>query len=220
MCGRFALHAQRSELAAFVELPDAPEVSPRYNIAPTQPLLALRLNGSGQREWVHLRWGLVPSWAKRVGDGPAPINARADSVVSKPMFRSAFRSRRCLIPANGFYEWQTLGKTKQPFLFRRRDARLVAFAGLWERWRDPNGDVLESCAVLTTEANDVVRPVHDRMPAFLEPRDFELWLSNRTDVAELTALLVPYPAEELIAMPVSRLLNNSRNEGPDLLRAS
>jgi hypothetical protein len=139
MCGRFSFYGRQRELAAFTGIPDVPELPLRYNIAPTQSVAAVRLDGTGERELVLLRWGLVPSWAKAV-TGRAPINARADAVASRPMFRAAFRSRRCLIPASGFYEWKKVGKAKQPYLFRRRDERLVAFAGLWEEWEGGGGE--------------------------------------------------------------------------------
>jgi putative SOS response-associated peptidase YedK len=166
---------------------------------------------------VSLRWGFVPAWAKTV-KGPPKINARDDAVSSSPMFRAAFRSRRCLVPANGFYEWETAGKVKQPYLFRRPDERLVAFAGLWEEWEAPDGEVLQSCAVITTDANAVVRPYHDRMPVLVEPDDFDAWLAAGTPPGDVAELLRPYPAEELIAMPVSKRLNNARNEGAELLQ--
>jgi putative SOS response-associated peptidase YedK len=166
---------------------------------------------------VLLRWGLVPSWASDLSVGARMLNARAETVLEKPSFRAAFTRRRCLLPADGFYEWQTVAGKKQPLHFRFRDGRLFAFAGLWERWHGPDGPV-ESCTVLTTEANDLVRPVHERMPVILDPLRYDGWLDpGNGDTALLRSWLTPYPADELIAVPANPRVNNARNEGPDCL---
>jgi putative SOS response-associated peptidase YedK len=160
----------------------------------------------------------VPSWAKEPAIGSRLINARAETVAEKPAFRAAFKARRCLIPTSGFYEWQaTGGKQKQPYLIRMRDGRPFALAGLWERWQGGDGGLVETCAILTTTANEVVRPVHERMPVIVARADFVAWLDPRTSAAELHALLRPYPAEAMEAVPVGRYVGNPRNEGPRCL---
>jgi putative SOS response-associated peptidase YedK len=210
MCGRFLLFSDGPTLAARFDLTSFPELAPRYNIAPTQPVAAVRAGGAG-RECVALRWGLVPSWARDARQ--APINARAETAAEKPTFRAAFRKRRCLVPADGFYEWATLGRRKQPFCFRPWDERPLALAGVWERWDGPAGPV-ESCAILTTEANDLVRPVHDRMPVILPERHWPAWLdAGLQDAGALAPLLRPFPSDALRAYPVG----DPRQDGPDCL---
>jgi putative SOS response-associated peptidase YedK len=217
MCGRFTLVAAGDVLADLFQLLEAPDWLPRYNIAPTQPVLAVRLAGSGAgRECVRLRWGLVPSWAKEVG-GPPLINARAETVADKPAFRTALKQRRCLIPADGFYEWLKRDGKKQPFSFRLWDNRPFAFAGLWERWTGDENPV-ESCTIVTTEANDLVRPVHDRMPVILPVRYHAAWLDpDVRDADRLRTLLRPFPAEEMTALPVGAHVNNARHDDPRCL---
>jgi putative SOS response-associated peptidase YedK len=210
MCGRFLLFSDGPTLAARFDLTSFPELAPRYNIAPTQPVTAVRAAGGG-REWAALRWGLVPSWARDARQ--APINARAETAAEKATFRAALRKRRCLVPADGFYEWATLGRRKQPFCFRPWDGRPLALAGLWERWEGPAGPV-ESCAVLTTEANELVRPVHDRMPVILPERHWAAWLDPAwQDAAALAPLLRPFPSDALRAYPVG----DPRHDGPQCL---
>jgi putative SOS response-associated peptidase YedK len=214
MCGRFLLMTSGRDIAEHFDLADTPELFPRYNIAPTQPVLAVRAAGAG-REGALLRWGLVPSWARDTKQ--APINARAETAADKPTFRHAMRKRRCLIPADGFYEWLALEGRKQPYCFRQVDGRPFAFAGLWERWEGPEGPV-ESCAILTTEANELVRPVHDRMPVILPERHWATWLdAGLQGAGELVPLLRPYPADAMRAYPVGPLVNNPRNDGPECL---
>jgi putative SOS response-associated peptidase YedK len=220
MCGRFTLTARPETVAALFELPEVPLLEQRYNIAPTQSVVVVRRTpDAAQRELVFLRWGLVPCWAADRTIGNRLVNARAETVADKPAFRAAFRERRCLVAADGFYEWQPQGKgKKQPFLFRLRDHSPFAFAGLWERWRSPDGTPLETCTLLTTEANAVVRPVHERMPVLLTPESFEQWLDpTPRGVAELQRLLQPVPAEKLIAQPVSSRVNNPRYDDPACL---
>ena len=216
MCGRFLLFSDGSSLASHFGLAGFPELAPRYNIAPTQPVAAVRAGEAG-RELVRLRWGLVTPWAKDAK--VAPINARAETAAEKSMFRAALRKRRCLVPASGFYEWLALAgqKQKQPYCFRPIDERPWAFAGLWERWQGPDGPI-ESCAILTTEANELVRPVHDRMPVILPERHFGGWLDPLAqDAAELLPLLRPYPADAMRAYPVGLLVSNPRNDLPECL---
>jgi putative SOS response-associated peptidase YedK len=183
-----------------------------YNVAPTQKVAAVRLPDS-RRELVSLRWGLIPSWAEDPKIGSRLINARAETAADKPSFRAAFRTRRCLLPADGFYEWQKLAGGKQPFYFRRRDGRPFAFAGLWEQWRNPADEIIESCTILTTAANAVVRPVHDRMPVILDPAAYDRWLDPNVRQAELVQpLLRPCREEDLVAYAVSPWVNNPKND--------
>jgi putative SOS response-associated peptidase YedK len=214
MCGRFLLFSDASSLASHFDLTSLPELLPRYNIAPTQPVLAVRAAGSG-REAALLRWGMVAPWAKDTRQ--APINARAETAADKPTFRHALRKRRCLVPASGFYEWAAVGGRKQPYCFRPWDERPWAFAGLWERW-EGEGTPVESCAILTTEANELVRPVHDRMPVILPERHWAAWLDPQVqDAGALVPLLRPFPSDAMRAYPVGPLVNNPRNDGPACL---
>ena len=217
MCGRFTLAAPAEQVAAQFQLPATPELSARYNIAPTQQVLGVRA-ADGGREATFFRWGLVPSWAKDLSVGSRMINARAETVAEKPSFRAALRQRRCLIPADGFYEWQAREGGKQPYHITMADGGLFAMAGLYERWKSPEGSWLESCTILTTEANELMRSLHDRMPVILPPEHYDLWLDpGLHDAGPLEALLVPYPAEQMAAAPVSRGVNHVGNDGPELL---
>jgi putative SOS response-associated peptidase YedK len=195
-----------------------PELVPRYNIAPTQPVAVVR-QVEGRRQLSLMCWGLVPAWSKDPKAGPPLINARADTVATKPSFRSAFKSRPCLIPADGFFEWQKTGeKTKQPFYIRLAKDRPFAFAGLWERWESTDSAVVESCVIITTDANDALRPLHDRMPVILPDDKYDRWIDPKIgDPATLQGLLKPYPADEMTAYPVSTFVNNPRNESPRCL---
>ena len=216
MCGRFSLFSPAPVLAEAFDLAGFPELAPRYNIAPTQPVAAVRAGEAG-RQLVRLRWGLVVPWAKDTK--VAPINARSETAADKPLFRAALRKRRCLVPASGFYEWLALagGKRKQPYCFRPGDERPWAFAGLWERWQGPDG-LVESCAILTTAANELVRPVHDRMPVILPRQHWGAWLDPQAqDAGGLVPLLRPYPADAMLAYPVGLLVNNPKNDGPRCL---
>ena len=216
MCGRFTLFAPGDVLARMFGVDDAQSLAPRYNIAPSQPVAAARVSpDSGGRELTVLRWGLVPSWAKDPSAGDRMINARADTVSEKPSFRSAFRRRRCLVPADGFYEWKRVAGRKQPFYVRFRDGRPFAIASLWERWEGPDGSVLESCALVTTDANDIVSPIHDRMPVILAPKDYALWLDPALQAKEaLLPLLCPFPPEDMTAFPVHLQVNNPKVDNP------
>jgi putative SOS response-associated peptidase YedK len=168
-----------------------------------------------EREVTHVRWGLIPGWAKDPAALPLLINARAETAAEKPAFRGAMRYRRCLVPADGFFEWQRVGREKQPFHMRRRDGAPFALAGLWERWLGPDGSEIDTCALLTTEANELMRPIHDRMPVILDPPDFDLWLDPSVqDVEAIRPLLRPYPSEAMVAFPVSPLVNSARNDDP------
>lgn len=210
MCGRYTLKSDARELAKLFDVAEVPSVSARFNIAPSQEVAAVRIvEGGEEREMSMLRWGLIPSWAKDPKVGHKLINARAETVAEKPSFREAFRRRRCLIVADGFFEFEKLrGGAKQPHYFRLRDGRPFAFAGLYERWRGEDGEVVDSCAILTTEACDLVRQIHPRMPVILHPSDHDLWLDRDVRKTELlTELFAPYPAEEMASHPVSTLVN-------------
>ena len=214
MCGRFTLRASPAEIAEWFEiLRDLSEWErPRFNIAPTQSILAIR-SGSDGREAARMRWGLIPSWAKDSKLAASMINARAETVAEKPAFRAAFKRRRCLIPVSGFYEWRRNGKTKVPYLISLRNAELLAFAGLWEKWKSPEGELVESCTILTTTPNELMATIHDRMPVILKPADYGLWLDPQLeDAGALSTLLVSYPTDEMQAEQVSDVVNNARNE--------
>lgn len=216
MCGRFTL---RTPLTVLVDqfhfdIGNA-QLALRYNIAPTQDVAAVRLV-DGNRQLALLRWGLIPSWAKDTKIGGSTINARADTVATKPAFRAAFKRRRCLVLADGYYEWLKVGKSKQPYLYEVDGGKPFAIAGLWESWwgtAGPDTPAVESCTILTTEANELARKVHDRMPVILDEGDYDAWLEPASgDVAHL---LTPLSAERMAARPVSTYVNNARNEGPE-----
>ncbi|MBX3001095.1 MAG: SOS response-associated peptidase [Caldilineaceae bacterium] len=215
MCGRFTLRATPQAVADLFDLPEAPPLEPRYNIAPTQPILAVRENPeTGKREVTFFNWGLIPAWADDPSIGSRMINARAETVVEKPSFRAAFKYRRCIVPADGFYEWQKIKGGKQPHLIGMADGAPFGFAGLWEHW-ERDGSVIESCTLLTTDANELVAPIHNRMPVILQPEDYEEWLARSIQTADLLRhLLRPFPAEKMAAFPVSTVVNNPRNEDP------
>jgi putative SOS response-associated peptidase YedK len=215
MCGRFLLAVDPNILREIFALIEAPAPQPRYNIAPTQPVLAVRQGPDGSRTASLLRWGLVPSWAREIQAGSPLINARSETAAEKPAFRTALRRRRCLVPANGFYEWQRQGRTRQPFCFRMAEGEPFAFAGLWEQWASPDGKTVESCAILTTEANELVRPVHDRMPVIVPRDEFAHWLHPSVqDPGLLQPILRPFPAERMRVVPVSTWISDPRHEGP------
>lgn len=213
MCGRFTLTRNAQAVAAaFDAAPRDADFGPRFNVAPTQPVFAVRPAVAG-REGVMLRWGFVPPWQGR--SGPPLINAMAETAAVKPAFRDAFASRRCLVPADGFYEWLAVGGAKRPTLFSRRDGGLFAFAGLWQHWNGGGGESLTAVCVLTVEANDLVRPVHARMPAILAREGHDAWLDPTLESAgRLRHLLVPYPADLMAARAVVTRVNSARNEGP------
>ncbi len=209
MCGRFTLFEPDKVLAKEFGVSGVPKLSPRYNIAPSQPVAAVRAMPVGNgRELALLRWGLIPSWSKDPSIGNRLINARAETVREKPSFRHAFRRHRCLIPASGFYEWQRQERGKQPYFVRMRDERLFAFAGLWDRWESQDKGVIETCTILTTAANTVLSPIHDRMPVILPPSHYDQWLDPALKEPDsLAPLLVPFPPDEMLAFPVSPRVN-------------
>jgi putative SOS response-associated peptidase YedK len=227
MCGRFGLLHTWDEIYAAYALTLAPlNLQPRFNIAPTQPVFAITASNeggggeAGGNTANHFQWGLVPSWAKDPAIGVKMINARAETVAEKPAFRAAFRRRRCLIPASGFYEWQKQGTgPKQPFWIAAADGGLLSFAGLWETWLSPDGGELQTCTIITTDANDSLQPIHHRMPVILAPDDFAAWLDVRdeTDTGAASALLRPAPDDATTARPVSTRVNNVRNDDASLI---
>ncbi|MGH2538651.1 MAG: SOS response-associated peptidase [Candidatus Promineifilaceae bacterium] len=220
MCGRFTLIAPGEAIADLFQLPAAPELAPRYNIAPTQPVAAVRVSPqTGERELTHLVWGLIPSWADDPSIGSRMINARSETAAEKPSFRAAFKYRRCLLPADGFYEWQKQNGAKQPMRVQMKDGRPFAMAGLWERWQSPDGSEIESCTILTTEPNDLLEEVHNRMPVILHPADFALWLDpGAQHPGEVQDLLRPYPAAEMRFYPVSTQVNSPHNDTPEVIQ--
>ncbi|ACC81930.1 SOS response-associated peptidase [Nostoc punctiforme] len=219
MCGRFTLNQSAEALAQFFHVEPVLNLAADFNIAPTQMVATVLQNPeSEKREFQQLHWGLIPSWAKDAGMGAKLINARAETVAEKPSFRSAFKHRRCLVLADGFYEWQRQQGKKQPFYFRLEDGQPFGFAGLWEKWCSPaNGEII-SCTILTTAANELLQPIHDRMPVILEPKDYDLWLDSQVQTPQtLQQLLRPYPAPAMISYPVSTLVNNSRHNSPECI---
>ena len=216
MCGRFTLGATAATLAAQFDLANVPTWTPRYNIAPTQEVLVVRQpSPQANREARLHRWGLIPPWAKDPSIGTRMINARAETVATKPAFRRAFKERRCLLLADGLYEWQRQERRKQPFYIRLRDGRPFAFAGLWEHWEGSEGMAIQSCTILTTTSNEVVGRIHDRMPVILSPTDYDRWLDpSIQEPVVLQTLLRPYPADEMTAYPVSTLVNSPANDNP------
>ena len=215
MCGRFTLRTPAHRLAEAFGVDALPNLAPRYNIAPTQDVVAIRHADAG-RELAMLRWGLIPGWAKDPAIGSRMINARAETVAEKPSFRAAFRQRRCLVAADGFYEWQKAAEgPKQPYYIRLESDAPFAIAGLWERWRDPAGETVESCTLITTEANAALAPIHPRMPVILAPADYDAWLDPRPASPDaLHDLLRPYPGAEMAVIPIGRHVNNVRNDDP------
>lgn len=210
MCGRFNLVTDAQGVVAFFNVLYCPELLPRYNIAPTQEVPAV-VWVDGAREVVMLRWGLVPSWSRDPAIGNRMINAKAETVAEKPAFRAAFRRRRCLIPASGFYEWQAQAGGKQPWHICRREGGLMALAGLWEHW-DSAGQTLRTCTILTTDANQGIAPIHARMPVILQPDSFAAWLQPDTSPAVLQGLLHACPEEYLRSYPIERYVNSPAHD--------
>ncbi len=218
MCGRFTLFLAADDLREEMELSAVPaDWTPRYNVAPTQPVLAVTDPAVRDAQW--MRWGLVPSWAKDLSIGSRLINARAETLSEKPSFRSAFSRRRCLIPSNGFYEWQKSASGKgpsQPFFISLRSGKPFAFAGLWEVWHSPEGQEVKSCTIITTTPNARVAEIHDRMPVILTGERMWNWLAW-SDAGQLNSLLAPYPAEEMQTLRVGRMVSNANLDLPDLI---
>ena len=210
MCGRYTLKAIPEIFADQFNFEELSKSRPRYNIAPSQLVACVRfIPRSQSREGAMLRWGLIPSWAKDLDIGMKLINARAETVNERPSFQKSFRHRRCLVLADGFYEWRREERIKQPYYIRMKDERPFAFAGLWEYWTNPDGQVVESCALITTASNELMIPIHNRMPVIVDPDCYDEWLDPmQQEIVKLNALLRPYPAEYMMAYPVDRLVNN------------
>ncbi len=219
MCGRFTLTKPIEAYAQAFELSEIASLCPRYNIAPTQPVFTVvQEPGQPQRQCQWMRWGLIPWWAKDPKIGNRLINARAETLREKPSFRNAIRNRRCLIVADGFYEWQRLGKHKQPYHIRLKSGQPFALAGLWEVWQPGKGEVITSCTIITTPANELMQTIHHRMPAILPPEAYPRWLdSATTDTASLQNRLCPYESELMEAIPVRNTVNNPAKDGPECI---
>ncbi len=217
MCGRFVLISDIDALQLAFNLTDVPDVlPPRFNIAPSQPVAVI--TNAAPQEIAFFRWGLIPFWAKDASIGASLINARAETAAEKPAFRAAFKRRRCLIPADGFFEWQKSDRGKVPLFIHLRDRRPFAFAGLWETWFSPEGDEVRTCTILTTMPNSFMEPIHNRMPVILPADRYDSWLLPDEQPADrLMPLLQPYDAAEMAAYPVSAFVNNPRNDTPECI---
>jgi putative SOS response-associated peptidase YedK len=214
MCGRYTLATPVERLAEEFGFENSSvDLPPNYNVAPTQGVAAV-LEEGGQRRLEVLRWGLIPPWADDPQIGSRMINARAETAPEKPSFRRAFRDQRCLIPADGFYEWKRTNGSKQPYYIHMKEGRPFAFAGLWESWKEEDGPEIRSCTILTTRPNHLAGEIHDRMPVILAHDTYDVWLDPGSDRDELTGLLAPYPEDEMEAYPVSRFVNSPSNNDP------
>jgi putative SOS response-associated peptidase YedK len=217
MCGRYAITTAPEAIRSLFRYQDQPNFPPRYNIAPTQPIPIVRVE-EGQRRFALVRWGLIPSWVKDPRTFSLLINARGESLLNKPAFRSAMRYRRCLIPADGFYEWRQEGPRKQPYYVHLRAGGLMAFAGLWENWTGPNGEEMETAAVVTTLANRTLQSIHERMPVIISPEAFHIWLDCRSvDAETAAALIAPAPDDLLQVYEVSTAVNRTANDSSALI---
>src|SRR6266852_9641821 len=214
MCGRFTLKTPVERLSEKFQFPKIIPLKPRYNIAPSQPVAVVRLlPDDSDRKLAMLRWGLIPPWIKDPTSGAQPINAKSETVAEKPMFREAFKRRRCLVPADGFYEWKQEGGRKRPVYIRMKDGEPFAFAGLWERWVGEEDEFIESCTILTTEPNDLLEPIHNRMPVILDSKDYDLWLDPDVQQPDkLRPLLRPYPPEPMTFYQVNLRVNSPKHD--------
>jgi putative SOS response-associated peptidase YedK len=217
MCGRYLIISAPEAIRLLAEYFEQPNFPPRYNVAPTQPIPVVRQE-SGARHFALMRWGLLPSWVKDPKTFTLLINARGESVCDKPAFKNAMQRRRCLIPADGFYEWQVDGRIRRPFVVRPRDRKPVMFAGLWETWTGPNGEETDTAAIVTVAANQTLHPIHHRMPVILEPEDFAPWLDcAQVDALQAQALLKPAREDHMDAYEISPAINRVVNDGPEVL---
>lgn len=219
MCGRFALYSDPIVLAKKFQTENVPELLPSYNIAPSQAIPVIRQEND-RRTFAMARWGLIPSWAKDIKISYSTINARAETVAEKPAFRSAFQRRRCLIPADGYFEWQEIAnsKIKQPWYISLKNQEPMALAGLWEYWQGKDGSEIESCTIIVTSGNELMQPIHDRMPVILSPETWDIWLDTaNTNKQGLQTLLTKYPDDEMTAWPVSTLVNSPRHNGEEYI---
>ena len=213
MCGRYDLALEKKRLESHYGIPVESDIAPRYNIAPGQQILVLREKG-----FSYLKWGLVPHWAKDTKIAFKLINARSETILEKPSFREAFKKRRCLIPATGFYEWEKIGKTKQPYRFSMKDGSVFSFSGIWESWNSPEGNIIETCSILTTAPNELMRSFHVRMPVVLDSRHYNLWLTEQR-AEKLVELLVPFDTERMLGYEVDQIVNSPKNDMPVCIQA-
>lgn len=216
MCGRYVITSSPEAIRRLFGYAEQPNFPPRYNVAPTQAVPIMRLV-EGKRQFALVRWGLIPSWVKDPRKFSLLINARGESVVEKPAFRAAMKRRRCLFPADGFYEWKQEGDRKRPYFVRPKSGGPMAFAGLWETWTGPNGEEQDTAAIVTTNANRTLSAIHDRMPVIVEPSGFDLWLSDKVDAETAAALIAPAPENLLEAYAISTAVNRVANDSPVLL---
>jgi putative SOS response-associated peptidase YedK len=217
MCGRYAITSAPEAIRALFGFAEQPDFPPRYNVAPTQPIPVVRL-AEGRHSFALVRWGFMPSWVKDPRTFSLLINARGESVLDKPAFRNAMRRRRCLVPADGFYEWKAEGGRKRPYFIRPRAGGPIAFAGLWECWTGPNGEEVETACIVTTAANRTLRDLHDRMPVVIAPEAFDLWLDcANVDAGTAAALIAPAPETVFEAYEVSTAVNRTADDRPDLI---
>jgi len=218
MCGRFVLENTPEQLMRVYQLSSPPDLSPRYNVAPSQQIAVVRQQNGGDRELVMMQWGLIPSWAKDSAIGYKMINARSETAHEKPSFKQALRSRRCIVPVSGFYEWEKKEKEKIPHYIHLRDGDIMSLAGLWETWRSPEGERIETCTILTTAANSLLKPLHDRMPVVLHNEEFDLWFNRDVDdINLLTELFHSYPSDRLEEHIVSKEVNSPGKDSPECI---
>lgn len=220
MCGRFTLQIPPELIAEIFGLSEIPTYPTRYNIAPshTAPIAVIRQDASAHNQFSLLQWGLIPSWADETYNSSHTTNARSETVQEKASFRSAIKYRRCIIPSSGFYEWQREGKKSSPYFIHMKDNAPMCFAGVWDHWKTPAGDTIESCSILTTSSNRLIASIHDRMPVILHPAEYNHWLDRTLhDPSQLTRFYQPYPHDLLEMYPVSPSVNNARNDSPDLI---
>jgi len=218
MCGRFVADITAKQLSSAYQLQPVPDFPPRYNIAPSQKVAVVRVSEDQIRELAFLKWGLIPPWAKDASIGHKLINARSETLHEKPSFKNAFRSRRCIIPASGFYEWDHRGEEKTPHYIRPLGGGILSMAGLWESWRSSDGEIVETCTIITTEANDLIRPLHNRMPSLIYDQDIELWLTGgEGELSALSALLKPTRSNLFEEWSVSKAVNSPSYDQLDCL---
>ncbi|MGW8311964.1 MAG: SOS response-associated peptidase [Desulfuromonadales bacterium] len=218
MCGRFVLENTPEQIMKVYRLSSLPDLSPRYNVAPGQQIAVVRQQNGGDRELAFLQWGLIPAWAKDPTTGYKMINARSETVHEKPSFKQALYARRCIIPVSGFYEWEKSGRHRIPHYIHLRGGDVMSLAGLWERWKSPEGVELQTCTILTTSANSLIKKLHDRMPVILHREEFRLWLNKDIDdVKQFAELFHPYPSDQLAEYVVAREVNSPGNDSPRLI---
>jgi putative SOS response-associated peptidase YedK len=217
MCGRLSQATSAEKAQRILDIINSLDMEARYNIAPSQSIAAVRQDSNHNNKWAILHWGLIPFWAKEKKIGYKMINAKAETLGQKPAFRNAYKNHRCIIPADGFYEWKKIAGAKQPYYIRNKTEEPLMFAGLWERWKG-EGEEIESCTIITTPANDLIKPLHDRMPAIITKEMWNKWLDPEiTDVSQFQVMLAPYPSKQLTAYAVSRMVNTPANDSPECI---